>query len=59
MLGCRFSFSAYLKKVQEKAAKCSLKLLRFYWMLMDMCLSKFDIYQGTVTPNCFKNYTNS
>ena len=28
-------------------------------MLMDMCLPKFDIYQGTVAPNCFKNHTNS
>ena len=26
---------------------------------MDMCLTKFDIYQGTVAPNCFKSYTNS
>ena len=28
-------------------------------MLMDMCLPKFDIYQGTVAPNCFKSPTNS
>ena len=27
-------------------------------MLKDMCLPKFDIYQGTVAPNCFKSYTN-
>ena len=25
MLGCRFSFEAYVKNVQEKATKCSLK----------------------------------
>ena len=24
-------------------------------MLMDMCLPKFDIYQSTVAPNCFKS----
>ena len=24
-----------------------------------MCLPKFDIYQGTLAPNCFKNHTNS
>ena len=28
-------------------------------MLMDMCLSKFDIYHGTVTPVCFKSHRNS
>ena len=27
-------------------------------MLMDMCLSKLDIHEGTVGPNCFKSYTN-
>ena len=25
---------------------------------MDMCLPKFDIYQGTVAPECFKSLTN-
>ena len=34
------------------------KLLRFFWMLMDMSLLKFDIYQGGAT-NCFKSHTNS
>ena len=28
-------------------------------MLMDMCLTKCDIYQGTVAQNCFKSRTNS
>ena len=28
-------------------------------MLMDMCLPKCDIYQGTVAQNCFKSRTNS
>ena len=28
-------------------------------MLMNMCLPNFDIYQGTVASNCFKNYTDS
>ena len=28
-------------------------------MLMDMYLPKFDIYQGTVAPNCFNSHTNS
>ena len=28
-------------------------------MLMDMCLPKFDIYQTTLAPNCFKSHTNS
>ena len=27
----------------------------FYWVLVDMCLPKFDIYQGTVALNCFKS----
>ena len=31
----------------------------YYQILMDMCLPKFDIYQGTVAPNCFKGHTNS
>ena len=28
-------------------------------MLMDMWSPKFDVYQGTVAPNCFKSHTNS
>ena len=60
MLGCGFSFEAFAKSVQEKATKCRalLKLLRFCWMLMDVCLPKFDIYQGTGAPNCSKSYTS-
>ena len=27
-------------------------------MLVDMCLHKFEIYQGTVAPNSFKSRTN-
>ena len=34
-------------------------MIRLYWMLMDMCLPKFDIYLGTVAPNCFKSRANS
>ena len=26
---------------------------------MDMYFPKFDIYQSTVAPNCFKNHANS
>ena len=59
MLDCRFSFEAFAKNVREKATKCSLKTTRFYWMLMDMCLLKCDIYHGAVAPNCFKSHTNS
>ena len=28
-------------------------------MLIDMCLPKFNIYQDTVAPNCFKSDTDS
>ena len=35
------------------------KPLRFFWMLIDMSLPKFDIYQDTGTTNCFKSHTNS
>ena len=59
MLGCRFSFEAYVKNVREKATKLSLKLLTFYWVLMDMCSPNLDIYQGTVALNCFKSHTYS
>ena len=62
MEGCRFSFERYAKKVREKATKCSLKtteVLLDYWMLMDMCFPKTDIYQGTKVRNCFKSCTNS
>ena len=26
-------------------------------MMMDMCIPKFDIYQVTVAPVCFKSHT--
>ena len=29
MLGCRYSFEAYVKTVKEKATKCSLKEVPF------------------------------
>ena len=35
------------------------KLLRFFWVLMDMSLPRFDIYQGTGAANCLKNHTDS
>ena len=57
MLGCRFSFEAYAKNVSEKATKCSINTTD--WVLMDMRLCKFDIYQGTIALNCFKSYTHS
>ena len=33
-------------------------LLMFCWMLMDMCLPKFDAYQGAIARSCFKSHTN-
>ena len=33
--------------------------MRFFWTLMDMSLSKFDIYQVAGATNCFKIYANS
>ena len=50
MLGCRFSFEAYAKKVSEETNKCSLKFTK---VLLDADVRniarcpKFDIYQGT------------
>ena len=55
ILGCRFSFESYAKNVGEKATKCFLKTTEALWMLMDMCLHKFDIHRGTLPPNCFKS----
>ena len=43
MLGCRFSFEAYAKNVREKVTKCPTEVLRFYWMLVNICSPKFDI----------------
>ena len=51
MLGCRFNFKEYAKNVERKRPYTE-NILKFYWMLMDMCLPKFDIYQGTIAPNC-------
>ena len=31
----------------------------FYWMQIDMYLSKLDIREGAVAPNCFKSHTKS
>ena len=57
--GYRFSLKAYAKNVSEKDTKYSLKTTEVYWMLMNMCLPEFDIYQRTVVPNCFRRCTNS
>ena len=46
------------KTLKRRRLSAIKKLLRFFW-LMDMSLPKFNIYQGTVATNCFKNYTNS
>ena len=40
-----------------KTLRC-VWLKRSFWMLVDICLSKFDIYQGTVASNSFKSHTN-
>ena len=47
------------KRYKRRQLGALQKLLRLYRMLMDICLPKFDIYQGKVAPNCFKSYTNS
>ena len=59
MLGFRFSFEAYGKTYKRRQLSALWKLQRFYWILMDMCLPKFNIYQRTAAPNCFKSYINS
>ena len=43
MLDWSFTFEAYVKNVREEVTKFSLKTIN-YWMLIDMCLPKFDIY---------------
>ena len=49
-----FSFETYAKNERQKATKCSSETAEFYWVLMDMCLPKFDIYQVTVvSPDFF------
>ena len=52
ILGHRFIFKAYVKNVREKTTKCSLKTDE---VLLD-AVPKFDIYQSTVAPNCFKSH---
>ena len=48
ILDRRFRFEAYAKYLRENATKMLFKkLLSFCRMLMDTCLTKFDIYQGT------------
>ena len=32
--------------------------MRFYRLLLDVCLPKFEVCQGKVAPNCFKSHTN-
>ena len=60
MLGYRFSFEAYAQNVQEKATECSLKTSEIPLHANgNTCLPRFNIYQGTATPNLFKSYTNS
>ena len=54
ILGYRFIFKAYVKKVREKTTKCSLKTAEVW---LD-AVRKFDIYQSTVAPNCFKSHTS-
>ena len=51
MLSCRFNFEAYAKNVREKATKGCLETTE---VLLNADLPKFDIYQGIVSPNCFK-----
>ena len=48
------------KNVRERGRiSALLRPLRFYCMLMDMVLSKFNIYESPVAPNCFKTHKNS
>ena len=56
MLSCRFNFEAYAKNVKEKSTKGCLETTE---ILLDADLPKFDIYQDTVSPNCFKSPKNS
>ena len=56
MLGCRFNFEPYAKNVREKATKCSLKTDEIRLDNNVHVLTKFDIYQERVAPNCFKSH---
>ena len=51
-----FSFSALLRWLSEKVTKGCLETTE---VLLDADLPKFEIYQGTVSPNCFKSPKNS
>ena len=48
-----------LSEKRKRMRLSALYILRFYWMLMDMYLPKFDINKGTKAPNCFISHTNS
>lgn len=43
---------AYAKNVRENKTKCLLKTT-------ELLLPKFDIWQGKMALNCFKNLANS
>ena len=65
LLRCRFRFEAYAKVLGQKATQCSLKTTEVLLDddghgLIDIYQGtfKFDIYQGTVAPNCLQNHTN-
>ena len=47
------------KRKRKRMRLSALYILRFYWMLMDMYLPKFDINKGTKAPSCFMSHTNS
>ena len=53
------TFYMSLNSTKRKTSKSYLKLLRFFWMLMDMSLRELDIYQGTGATNCFKSHISS
>ena len=59
ILGCRLNVEAYEKSVREKTTKCSLKTIEILLNADEHVLTWVWVYQGTVAPNYFKNYTNS
>ena len=65
LLRCRFRFEAYAKNLGHKATQRSLKTTEVLLDddghgLIDIYQGtfNFDIYQGTVAPNCLQNHTN-
>ena len=60
MFLCYDLFEAFAKNVRKEATKCSLETTE---VLLDAhgyrCFSKFDIYQSSAAPNCFKSHTDS